>query len=93
MNLEPLLVLVVAPALVGIAAECVFRDARRASLAAALGAVLVACACVQLLDPSATWTWLAALLVSPLPIAIAVATALFAYGHAQARRRGRRHGA
>jgi hypothetical protein len=78
--MEPLLILVVFPVLVGIGAEMVFRDARNASLAAAIGAILVTCISVQLLAPGATWNWLAALLVSLLPISIAVAAALYWYG-------------
>jgi hypothetical protein len=88
--MEPLLVLVVLPVFVGIASELAFRDARNASLAAALGAALTVCLCVKLLDPDATWGWLAALLVSPLPIAFAVATALFLYGHLRGTPRARR---
>ena len=87
----PFLVLVAFPVLIGIAAELIFRDARRATLAAGLGAATLTCVSVQVLDSDAAWTWLAALLVSPLPIAFAVATALFWYGHMEARsRRGKR---
>ncbi|HEY5310497.1 MAG TPA: hypothetical protein VIK97_18415, partial [Casimicrobiaceae bacterium] len=74
--MKPLVILVVLPMLVGIAAEMHFRDTRRATLAAALGAALVVGVCVQVLDPSNHWNWLAAILVSPLPIAIAVVAAL-----------------
>ena len=91
--MEPLLVLVVLPMLIGIVSEFAFRDARNASLAAALGTTAVVCLSVQVLDANATWTWLAALLVSPLPIACAVATVLFLYGHLQARPRNKRNGA
>ena len=90
--MEPLLVLVVLPVLVGIASELAFRDARNASLAAAVGTALAVCLCVKLLDPNATWGWLAALLVSPLPIAFAVATAMFLYGELRGTRRARRTG-
>jgi hypothetical protein len=86
-EMEPFVVLVVLPVLIGIASELVFRDARKASLAAALGTTSAVCVSVQALDSNAAWTWLAALLVSPLPIAFAVATAMFLYGHLQARRR------
>jgi peptidoglycan/LPS O-acetylase OafA/YrhL len=85
--MKPLVILVVLPMLVGIAAEMHFRDTRRATLAAALGAALVVGVCVQVLDPSNHWNWLAAILVSPLPIAIAVVAALFLYGRARMRRR------
>ena len=87
----PLLVLVVFPVLVGLAAEYVFRDARRAALAAAVGAMGVTCISVQFLDSTETWSWLAALLVAPLPIAFAVGTAIFWYGHLDSHRRPRRH--
>ena len=85
--MKPLVILVVLPILVGIAAEMHSRDTRRATLAAALGAALVVGVCVQVLDPSNHWNWLAAILVSPLPIAIAVVAALFLYGRARMRRR------
>ena len=79
--MKPFLVLVVMPVLIGIASELAFRDARKASLAATIGTTLAVCLCVQIFDPNAAWTWVAALLVSPLPIAFAVATALFLYGN------------
>ena len=88
--MEALLVLVVLPVLVGIASELAFRDARNASLAAAVGAALLVCVCVKALDPDAAWGWLAALLVSPLPISFAVSTALFLYGHLRGSPRARR---
>jgi hypothetical protein len=88
--MEPLLVLVLLPVLVGIASELAFRDARNASLAAAAGSTLVVCLCVRALDPNAPWGWLAGLLVSPLPVAFAVATALFLYGHLRGGRRSKR---
>jgi hypothetical protein len=88
--MEPLIVLVALPILIGIASELVFRDAKRASLAATLGTAAAICLCVHLLDAHARWSFLAALLVSPLPIACAVATALFLYGHLQEKER-RRH--
>lgn len=91
--MEPFLVLVAVPVLIGIASELVFRDARRASLAATVGTTLVVCLSAQVLDSDGAWTWLAALLVSPLPIALAVGTALFLYGHLHARRRSNRNGA
>jgi hypothetical protein len=89
--MKALLVLVVAPVLIGIAAELVFRDARKASLAATLGSALAVALSVQLLDSTARWSWVAAVLVSPVPIALAVATALLIYGHWQGGRHGRWH--
>jgi hypothetical protein len=88
--MEPLLILVVIPVVIGIAAEVAFRDARNASLAATLGTLLSIGAAVHVLGSDVGWGWLAALLVSPLPIACSVATALLAYGHFQERRRRRR---
>ncbi len=85
--MQPLLILVVLPAIVGVCAELVFRDARNASLAAAIGAVAATCIAVQVLAPHAAWNWLAALLVSLLPIAIAVAAALYWYGRSSTPRR------
>jgi hypothetical protein len=51
-----------------------FRDAKRASLAArpVLGGP-PSCSTVQALDRNESWSWIAALLVSPLPIALAIA--------------------
>jgi hypothetical protein len=89
--MKPLLVLVVAPVLIGIAAELAFRDARKASLAATLGSALVVALSVHYLDSTASWNWVAAVLVSPVPIAFSVATALLIYGHWQGGRRGRWH--
>jgi hypothetical protein len=77
--MEPFLVLVVMPIAFGCAAELALRDARRASLVAALGTALALALCVQWHDAGAGWHWVAALLVSPLPLALAVATTLFLY--------------
>ena len=87
---EPVLVLVLLPIAVGALAELAFRDARRASLAAAVGATLAVVAAVQALDRNESWSWVAAALVSPLPIAQAIATVLFWYGRTtkRVRRRG-----
>jgi hypothetical protein len=82
-----LLVLVVLPALIGVAAEALFREPRKASLAAAIGAAALTCVAVQLLDLRAAWNWIAALLVSPLCIAIAVAATLICDGSLHSRRR------
>ena len=49
--MEPLAVLVVLPVLIGIAAEVLFRDTSRASLAAALLSSLSVYACLTYLDP------------------------------------------
>jgi hypothetical protein len=77
---KPFLILIAFPGLLGILAEIAFRDARKASLAAATGTIAVTLASVQVLEPGALWNWIAALLVSPLPIAISVAFAIFWHG-------------
>ena len=89
--MEPLAVLVVMPVLVGVAAELVFRDTTRASLAAALGSSLLVYACLATLDPGGTWNWLATFLVSPLAIAFSLATVLTVFGHREGRHRNNRH--
>lgn len=91
--MQPLLILVVFPILVGIGAGMLFRDARNASLAAVIGSIVVTCLSVQFLAPGATWNWIAALLVSLLPISIAVAAALFWYGRLTTPPRHRRQDA
>ncbi len=90
--MKPLVIILVLPVLIGIASEFYFRDAKKASFAAALGAVLVVFLGVIVLDLEGTWNWVAALLLSPLPVAFGVVTVLFCYGRLQMRRR-RGHGA
>src|SRR5262245_30436437 len=92
-TMEPLLVLVVLPVVIGILAEWAFRDTRHASVAATLGVALFVYGCLQFLDPGGTWNGLAAFLVLPLPIAFALAAVIVCYGRSQARRRPRRNGA
>jgi len=67
---EPLFVLVILPVLIGALAEAAFRDAKRASLAAAAGTALAIVFAVQALDRNESWSWIAAVLVSPLPMAL-----------------------
>jgi hypothetical protein len=90
---EPLAVLVVMPVLVGVAAELVFRDTTRASLAAALMSSLAVYVCLTALDPGGTWNWLATFLVSPLAIALSLAAVLTSFGYLDGRHshRKRRH--
>jgi hypothetical protein len=90
--MKPFVILLVLPVLIGIASEFYFRDAKKASLAAALGSGIVVIFGVIVLDPAGTWNWIAALLVSPLPMAFAVVTVLFCYGRLQMRRRNHGHG-
>jgi len=85
--MQPLLVLVLLPVLIGVVSELVFRDARKASCAAMLGAALAVFLCLQAGDPDGTWNWLAALLVMPLPIAVALAAVVLYDGRSQVRRR------
>ncbi len=92
-DVEPFIVLVILPVLIGALAEAAFRDAKRASLAAAAGTTLAVVAAVQALDRNEGWSWIAAILVSPLPMALAVGTALFWWGRTRSRRRRRSHGA
>jgi hypothetical protein len=91
--MKPLVIILVLPVLIGIASEFYFRDAKRASFAAAVGSALVVFLGVFALDPAGSWNWVAALLLSPLPIAFAVVTVLYCYGWLQMRRRHRGHGA
>ena len=91
--MEPLFVLVILPVLIEALAEAAFRDAKRASLAAATGTALAVVVAVQALDRNESWSWIAAVLVSPLPMSLAVGTALFWWGRTHSRRRRRSHGA
>ncbi|MGC1817647.1 MAG: hypothetical protein WA900_08325 [Casimicrobiaceae bacterium] len=88
--MEPLVVLVVLPIVVGLVSEFAFRDTTRASLAAALLSSLAVYACLELLDPGGTWNGLAGFLVSPLAIAFSLATVLTCFGVLQSRRPRRR---
>lgn len=90
--MEPLIVLVVLPVLVGAIAEAIFRDTRKASFAAALACLALTFTCLRLLDPDGDMSWLATLLVSPLALAISLATVLLIFGRARARKRSPRRG-
>ena len=85
-DVEALLVLVILPVAVGAIAEAALRDARRASFVAAVATVLVLVVAVQALDRNESWSWVAAVLVSPLQIALAVATVAFWHGRDHSRR-------
>ena len=91
--MEPVLVLILLPVLIGVGAELLFRDAVRASLAAALAAPAVVYLSIVALDPSGAWNWLASLLVAPLATALALAAVMACFGWTHARRRSRRRGA
>jgi hypothetical protein len=86
-----LLVLVVLPVLVGVAAEALFREPRRASLAAVIATAVVTCLAVLVLDRGDAWSWIAGLMVLPLSIALAVAATLVCDGrmHLPPRHAGR----
>jgi hypothetical protein len=88
--MQPLVVLVLVPVLIGVACELLFRNARKASWAAMLAVALVVVASLQAGDPDGAWNWLAALLVLPLPIALALAAVVLYDGRSQVRRH-RRH--
>jgi hypothetical protein len=90
---EPLVVLILLPVLIGVASEVYFRDTTRASLAATIVAPTVVYFCLITLDPGGTWNWLATLLVSPLAIALALAAVMACFGRTRVRRRPRRNGA
>ena len=85
--MEPLLILFLVPLAVGVAAVCVFHDARHASIAATLGCALVIYVSLQWLDPGGTYTGLAAFLVLPLPLALALGAVIIGHGRSQSRRR------
>ena len=89
--MEPLLILFLLPALIGIVSEWVFCDTKNASVAAMIGSALLVYLCLMVLDPGGTWNWLAALLVLPLPIAFALTAVVIFDGRSQARRRHHRH--
>ncbi|NDP42692.1 MAG: hypothetical protein GZ089_08250 [Aromatoleum sp.] len=85
--MAPFVVLMVLPVLIGVISELHFRDTKNASLAAAVGSVLNVCLFVQILAPEGSWSWLAALLVSPLPVAFAVAAVFICHGRSNRHRR------
>ena len=91
--MKALVFLLVLPVLIGCASEMVFRDAKKASFAAAVGSALAVFLGVIVLDPAGTWNWVAALLVSPLPMALGVVTVLYCYGRLQMRRPDHERGA
>jgi len=91
-QLEPFVVLFLLPVTIGIASGLCLRETKTAALVATLGSVLAVYLCLEVRDPSGTWTWLAAFLVLPLPIAFALATVLICCGRTHARRRDGRHG-
>jgi hypothetical protein len=91
--MEPLVVLIVLPVLIGIASVALFRDTTRASCAATFLSPLIVYASLRSLDPDGTWNWLATLLVAPLAIALALAAVMVCFGRSQVRKRAPRNGA
>ena len=89
--MEPLIILVVLPVLIGVTAELIFRDTKRASLAAALGCAMVVFLCLTYLDPVGTLSWLAALLVAPFALALSLAAVFVTFGHGPPRKRNHGH--
>jgi hypothetical protein len=84
-------VLVILPVAVGVVAEALFREPRRASLAAVIATAIVTCLAVLILDRGDAWSWIAGLMVLPLSIALAVAATLVCDGriHTLPRHAGR----
>jgi hypothetical protein len=91
--MKPLLILILLPVLIGIVANTLFHAIRSATLAATIGAPIVVYLCFRALDSDGTWSWLAALLVSPLVIAMALVTVLLWFGRSRVRKRGSWNGA
>jgi hypothetical protein len=91
--MKPLLILILLPVLIGIVANTLFRAIKSATFAATIGAPIVVYVCFKALDPDGTWSWLAALLVSPLVIAMALVTVLLWFGRSRVRKRGSWNGA
>ena len=85
--MQPLLVLVVMPLIVGVLAAVTFRDTRRASLAAVLVSTVILYTCLSTLNPSGEWTVLATLMVSPLTLAFTLLAVLLMFGQSRLRRR------
>ncbi|HEY7902709.1 MAG TPA: hypothetical protein VIH36_04600 [Casimicrobiaceae bacterium] len=88
--MNALIVLVLLPLLVGVAAEALFREPRRASLVAVVATAVLTCVAVQVLDRGDSWNWIAGLMVLPLSIALAVAATLLCDGRFNPPHRARR---
>jgi hypothetical protein len=91
--MEPILVLILLPVVIGAGAALLFHDTLHASLAATLVAPAVVYVSIVTLDPTGTWNWLASLLVAPLAMALALAAVMVCFGRTQARKRPRRRSA
>ena len=91
--MKALLILVLLPVLIGVVSNTLFRAIKSASFAATIGAPIVVYFCFKALDPDGTWSWLAALLVSPLVMAMALVTVLLWFGRSRVRKRSSCNGA
>ena len=87
MPVEAIFVLFLLPLLIGVMANVLFRAIRTAFFVAAIGAPIVVFLCLRALDRDGTWSWLAALLVSPLVMATALVTVLLWFGRSRVRNR------
>lgn len=85
--MEALVVLVLLPLAIGVAAELVFRDTAHASLVAAVGSLLAIFLCLRYLEPEGSMSWLAALLVSPFAIAFSLVAVLWSFSRLHPRKR------
>lgn len=85
--MQPILVLVALPLLIGVVCELIFRDTKRASLAAALATPLVIYLCIDALDPEGAWNGLATFLVAPMAIGFSLAAVLACFGRQHSHRR------
>jgi hypothetical protein len=88
--MEPLLILVLLPALIGVVSERIFADTSTAALVAAIATGALVYTSLHVLAPDSTWNGLAALLVSPLPIAFSLGAVVICCGRSQVRRMRRR---
>ncbi len=87
--IEPWVVLLLLPVLIGLGSGMLSRDTRRASLVAVVACSAVVVAGVTIRVPEASWNWLAAFLVLPLPIAVTLAMVLLWHGRESRRRHAR----
>jgi hypothetical protein len=74
--MQPLIVLLLVPLLIGAVFGATLRDIPKATLASAVIAPMLVFVCIIALNPGDSWNWLATLLVSPLVIAIALTAVL-----------------
>ena len=85
--MQPLIVLVLMPVVVGVVAAVALRELRRASLGAAIVSTAILYACLAWLNRGGTWTLAATLLVCPLTLAFSLAAVVTVFGHGHLHRR------